>query len=376
MKHLNEPIRILQVGMSPNYGGTEAFIMEQYRHIDKRKVQFDFLNVFKEELACTSEIKDLGGRIYYLDMARHNGIGTYYEKLDEFFKKNSKQIDGIHCNCQSLINIDLLKYAKKYNVPIRIIHAHNAGYGQRPSFVQKLIILINKLTVKKYATHFFACSELAAKWMFPKNIQTTVIHNAIESRKFKFNENTRISKRADLNISSDTFVVLFVGRLDPQKNPLYLIEIFEKIAEKNSNSLLLVAGDGYMRGKIETLIEKKGLEDKVKLLGNRNDINELMQAADAFLLPSKFEGLGIVLIEAQAASLPCYTSKDVVPEEVDITNTVKFISLKSLPQEWARIILESSSATQVREDKYFKICNSGYNSEKCILEETYLQHEF
>lgn len=373
---MNEPIRILQVGMSPNYGGTEAFIMEQYRHIDKRKVQFDFLNVFKEELACTSEIKDLGGRIYYLDMARHNGIGTYYEKLDEFFKKNSKQIDGIHCNCQSLINIDLLKYAKKYNVPIRIIHAHNAGYGQRPSFVQKLIILINKLTVKKYATHFFACSELAAKWMFPKNIQTTVIHNAIESRKFKFNENTRISKRADLNISSDTFVVLFVGRLDPQKNPLYLIEIFEKIAEKNSNSLLLVAGDGYMRGKIETLIEKKGLEDKVKLLGNRNDINELMQAADAFLLPSKFEGLGIVLIEAQAASLPCYTSKDVVPEEVDITNTVKFISLKSLPQEWARIILESSSATQVREDKYFKICNSGYNSEKCILEETYLQHEF
>ena len=372
---MNEPIRILQVGMSPNYGGTEAFIMEQYRHIDRNKVQFDFLNVFKQDIACTDEIKALGGRIFDLDMARHNGISTYHANLDNFFKNYHKQFNGIHCNCQSLINIDLLKYAKKYTIPMRIVHSHNAGYGQEPSLLQKAIILLNKLTVKKYATHFFACSSLAAKWMFPQNAKTTVIHNAIDINKFRYNEQIRIAKRKDLHIADDTFVVFFVGRLDPQKNPLYLIEIFEEIVNKNSHSKLLIAGEGYMQAEIEALISEKGLGEKVQLLGNCTDVNELMQAADIFLLPSRFEGLGIVLVEAQAANLPCFTSKDVVPAEVNITNTVQFISLEKSPQEWAESILKNSSVTQTREDRYSQICDSGYNSENAakILQEIYWQ---
>lgn len=360
---MSGPIRILQVGMSPNYGGTEAFIMEQYRHIDKTKVQFDFLNVFTEEIACTAEICALGGRIYQLDMSRHNGISTYRLHLDDFFQRNHKEFQGIHCNCQSLINIDLLKYAKKYNIPMRIAHAHNAGYGREPNLMQKTLIWTNKLRVKKYATHFFACSSLAAKWMFPKNTPTTVIHNAINVNKFTFNANIRNVTRKELNISENTFVVFFVGRLDPQKNPLFLIDIFSEIVAHNNDSLLLIAGDGYMRDEMRAKISEKRLEDKIYLLGNRKDVNELMQAADAFLLPSRFEGLGIVLIEAQAADLPCFTSKGVVPEEVDVSNTVHFISLKHSPAVWAEKIMNHASVLQERQDKSSVISESGYNSE-------------
>lgn len=376
MRILNEPIRILQVGMSPYYGGTEAFIMEQYRYIDKSKVQFDFLNVFSENIACMDEIKALGGRIFKLDMTRHNGINAYHENLNNFFKKNHQEFDGIHCNCQSLINTDLLKYAKKYHIPIRIVHAHNAGYGQEPTLLQKAIILMNKLSVKNYATHFFACSTLAAEWMFPKNTKATVIHDAIDTKKFCYSEKTRNEKRKDLKTTDDTLVLLFVGRLDPQKNPLFLIEIFENVVRKNENSLLLIAGDGYMREEIKSLIYEKGLDNKVRLLGNRRDVNELMQAADAFLLPSRFEGLGIVLIEAQAAGLPCFTSKDVVPNEVNITNNVHFISLKDSPSNWADCLLSNATPLQKRQDTSLVISEGGYSIEDSVraLERVYFEN--
>ncbi len=358
------PIRILQVGMSPNYGGTEAFLMEQYRHIDKEKIQFDFLNVFQEELACASEILALGGRILNLDMARHRGMRSYRSRLNAFFKEHHRELAGIHCNCQSLINIDLLKYAKRYHIPVRIVHAHNAGYGKKPSLLQRALILKNKWTVKRYATHFFACSSLAAKWMFPKRTKATVIRNGIDVTKFDFDASIRSKKRSELQLAEDTLAVLFVGRLDPQKNPLFLIEIFERLASKHKNAKLLMAGDGDMRGDIEALVEKKGLFDKVQLLGNRSDISELMQAADAFLLPSLFEGLGIVLIEAQATALPCFTSRDAVPQEVDITNTVHFISLDSPAEAWSECILCHSSVLQDRRGKGEMIAEKGYDSKK------------
>lgn len=372
---MNKPIRILQVGMSPNYGGTEAFVMEQYRHIDKSVVQFDFLNVFSQSIACEKEIEALGGCVYHLDMARHKGFRAYHLKLDAFFNTHKGCFDGIHCNCQSLINIDLLRYAKKYGIPLRIVHAHNAGYGNKPGVLQKMIIFKNKLSIKKYATQFLSCSTLAAHWMFPKNTSVTVIHNAIDVKKFTYSESIRISKRKEFKITDDTLVILFAGRLDPQKNPLFLLDVFEELFRKNENVQLLIAGDGYMKMTVESYISEKGLAGKVQLLGNRMDINELMQAADAFLLPSRFEGLGIVLIEAQAADLPCFTSKDVVPWEVQILTNVKFISLKKSPSDWADCILKNASVFQKRRDTSSIITENGYSSKKVAqkLQEIYLQ---
>ena len=371
----HRPIRILQVGMSPTYGGTEAFVMEQYRHIDRSAVHFDFLNVFSEVLACQSEIESLGGKIYYLNMSRREGMRQYRANIDAFFLENHTRFQGVHCNYQSLINIDILAYAKKYQIPIRVAHAHNSGYGHEPNLVQKCLIWSNKRKIKDYATLFLACSKLAASWMFPRGVSTQIVHNAIDASQFCFSPSLRKKKRASLGISEDSLVIFFVGRFDPQKNPLFLIEVFRKLSDRVPDSLLLMAGDGIMRREIEGAIRNSGLSEKVQLLGNRRDISELMQAADAFLLPSLFEGLGIVLVEAQAAGLPCFASKDVIPSAVDITGLVNFISLEEPAERWARQIADKLSGKHPRKDRYEEICSAGYDSETNSrqLEEIYLR---
>lgn len=364
-------IRVLQVGMSPYYGGTESFLMSQYRAIDKKKIQFDFLNVYNVKIACQDEIETLGGHIYYLDMARHHGLRSYYKNLDEFFAKNARQFDAVHCNFQSLINTDVLKYAKKYGIKVRIAHAHNSGYGTEPNLKQKLLIGVNQRTLGLYATHYFACSSLAAKWMF-KNKETTIIHNAIETTKYLYNPEIRNKIRLQYGLA-DEKLLLFVGRLDPQKNLPFLIEIFSKVIKLQEKWKLFIIGDGILRSELEKLITCMHLQDKIQLLGTRNNVNEFLQAADAFLLPSKFEGLGIVLIEAQAAGIPCFTSKNVVPPEVDVTGLVRFISLDDSALVWAKDIVENTNDSRVNQAKAIE--KSGYDSISSIrfIENEYLR---
>lgn len=374
---MNKPIRILQVGMSPNYGGTEAFVMTYYRKIDRTKVQFDFLNVYNVDIACQNEIIELGGIIYYVDMSRRSGYLKYIRRLEDFFKRNSKNFDVIHCNMQSLINIDILKYAKKYNIPMRIAHAHNTGYGKTPTIVQKFFIKNNMRAIKHCATHFFACSKMAAEWMFPNNIDCTVINNAIDTKKFIFSQEIRDKKRKELNISGDTKTIIFVGRLDPQKNPFFLIDIFDKIVKINYKAKLLIVGDGYLKQDIEKVIYKKKLNSNIKILGFRSDVDELLQAADAFILPSFFEGLGIVLIEAQASGLPCFASEFVIPKSVNITGLVDFIPLKESAEVWANHILNKMSMHKVRKNMYSIVCNKNYDIDTNIkiLEKMYLESQ-
>lgn len=362
-------IRVLQVGMSPYYGGTEAFLMSQYRVIDRTKIQFDFLNVYKEKIACQDEIANMGGRIYYLDMARHHGLKKYYQNIDAFFKKNADQFDIVHCNYQSLINIDILKYAMKNGVKVRIAHAHNSGYGVEPSNKQKILIFLNRMAIKRYATDFFACSALAAKWMFKRD--ATIIKNAIEVNKYIFSLEKRKEVRDKLGINNQK-IILFVGRLDPQKNPLFLIDIFREI-KKKQDSILIIIGDGYLRDKINARIKEYKLEDSVKLLGTRNDVNELLQAADFFVLPSKFEGLGIVLVESQAAGLPTFTTKDVVPDDVKITDLLEFVSVNASAKEWAEKIL--CVDTTARKNMGDQVRQAGYDNRENAkkLEKLYLK---
>ncbi len=351
------PYRILQVGMSPYYGGTEAFLMNQYRKLDRTKIQFDFLNVFSQPIACEQEIEELGGKIYHLNMQRHKGLKQYYRNLDHFFREHSGKFHAIHCNLQSLVNVDLLKYAKKYAIPVRIAHAHNAGYGKEPGKLQKLLIFLNKRTVKRCATHYFACSELAAKWMF--NAQATVINNAIDARVYRFCEQTRNELRAEMGLGKEP-VVIFVGRLDPQKNPIFLLEIFKELLTFWEDAKLLVVGDGILRPQMETFIVENGLQSGVAMLGTRGDVSRLLQAADVFLLPSRFEGLGIVLVEAQAAGMPAFTSKDVVPEAVKITDFLEFIPLTHTPLQWAQRIAEN--ANTARQDSLEAVIRAGYDT--------------
>jgi len=366
---MDKCIRVLQVGMSEYYGGTESFIMSQYRAVDRTKVQFDFLNVYKGKIACQDEIEALGGRIYSLDMSRRNGLKEYYGRLDSFFKANSDRFDIVHCNYQSLINIDILKYAKKYGVKVRIAHAHNSGYGKEPNAVQKMIIAKNRLTLARYATDYFACSPLASRWMFGRD--SVIVKNAINCEKFLYSEEERKRVRAEMGLDGN-FVAIFVGRLDPQKNPLFLLDIFAKIVSKRPDARLLIVGEGVLKDQMLEHTRKLNIENSVSFLGSRSDVNTLLSAADAFVLPSLFEGLGIVLIEAQAASLPSYTS-DKVPTDAKISDLLHFIPLESSADEWADIILGADGAKRVNMKN--AVCEHGYdnaaNAKK--LEALYMQ---
>ena len=366
---MEKPLRILQAGMSPYYGGTESFIMNQYRKINRDMIQFDFLNVFDKPIACEEEIKALGGNVYHLNMSRRKGMKKYHQNLKNFFEEYGEKFDIIHCNFQSLINIDLLIYAKKYGIKGRIAHAHNAGYGTEPNILQKRIIANNKKKVSKYATTYFACSSLASKWTFGHS-KATVIHNAIDTKQFLFNIDMRNKIRSQYGLTNKK-LILFVGRLDPQKNPFFLIDIFNEIVRIDSNWKLFVIGDGALRPDIEQRIAQYGLQDYVNLLGSRSDVKDFLQASDCFLLPSKFEGLGIVLIEAQAAGIPCFTSKDVVPSDVDITGLVNFISLEQTSKDWATNIVNYEFPERI--DWYETVKSSGYDADSNV---SFIENEY
>lgn len=369
-----EPLRVLQVGMSPCYGGTESFLMGIYRKIDREKVQFDFLNVYDEEIACQSEIESMGGKILYVKFRRREGILNYYKGIREFFEKH-KDYKVIHCHYQGLQNIDMISYAAKAQIPRRIAHAHNSGYEYIPGIALRALIKYNKWKMSRVATDFFACSELAGSWMFGKTSKEglKVVRNAIDTELFRYNKTTRYEVRKELELE-DKFVVGNVGRFANQKNLLFLVEVFVEVLKLRDNACLLLVGDGLLREDIERKINQFGVADKVVLTGARRDINRIIQGMDTFVLPSKFEGLGIVLIEAQSSGLKCFASENVIPESAKVTDLLRFIPLEVGAKAWAKIIVEESDEYH-RSDRYENIVQSGYdiNSNVKMIENTYLE---
>lgn len=351
-------IRILHIIGSLNMGGIQTFLMSIYRNIDREKIQFDFLVGSKEPGDFNEEIKKLGGRIYSIT-PRKEGIKKNHMSLCNFFKEHN-EYKIVHQHVSSLSNITPLKIAKKYGVPIRIVHSHNIREGGRA--IHKFIHKWNQLFIKSYATDFFACSDLAAKWLFPKNQykkkEYVVIPNAIDVNKFVYNQMIRDEYRKLFNLDNK-FVVGHVGRFHPQKNHGFVIDVFLKIFQMNPQSMLVLVGEGDLRVEFEEKVKKLGLVDSVLFLGTRSDVSNLFQAMDSFLFPSLYEGLGIVLVEAQAAGLHCVTSKNVVPEDVNVSDLVDFLPLTSSPDVWANTVLKHKD--EIRYDREKGVKNAGYD---------------
>ena len=351
-------IRVLHVVHAMNCGGIETLLMNIYRNIDRSKIQFDFLLHTDEECYYNEEIRSLGGQIYCIP-SRREGIWKNIRALDVFLEKH-KEYKIIHQHVSSLSYIEPTKRARKKGVPVRIIHGHNIQEGG--SKIHEYIHKINRLNIHKNATDYFACSKLVAEWMYSKKQyryqEYNIINNAIQTEQFTFSEEIRKQKREELNIQ-DKFVIGHVGRFNEQKNHGFLLDIFKEIYNQNKKAVLLLVGDGKLRGDIQEKVERLDLENQVIFMGVRSDVAELFQAMDAFVFPSLYEGLGIVLIEAQASGLKCFTSAKVVPEEVDVTGNVEFIALDKSSEEWASEILKS--AYYIRENMKDKIIQGGYD---------------
>lgn len=360
-------IRVLHVLAGLNSGGTESFIMNVYRNINRNEIQFDFLLRQDSDPCTVKEVVAMGGRIYTLPHFPKKILGNYLE-LKRFFKERSAEYKAIHVHCNSLSYIAPLLEAKKYGINRRIVHSHNTQ-GANFRFVE-YIHKINKARIKNLATDRFACSRLAGDWMFNDSFQ--VVNNAIDVNKFKFNLQSREQTRDELAIDGK-FVIGHIGRFVEQKNHELLISIFHKVSTLDDDAVLLLIGEGPLQSKIRSRVESEGLSEKVIFTNTRKDIANLLSAMDVMVLPSKFEGLGIVLVEAQASGLKAITSKDVVPLEARTTNLLEYLSLDDSVDLWADKIL-SNKEPYIRDDKQIDIKNNGYEISDLVerLQDFYL----
>ncbi|QGQ47228.1 glycosyltransferase family 1 protein [Metabacillus sediminilitoris] len=331
-----QPIRVLQVVTIMNRGGLETMLMNYYRQIDRTKIQFDFMVHRDERGHYDDEIESLGGKIYRMPPIRPGNYHKYFNLLNEFFSEHKmfKVVHG-HNNENSCF---VLRAAKRFGVPCRIAHSHLSDLGID---IKLPFRLYARHVMKDNPTQYFACSKNAGKWLFGEQQEVTVLSNAVNVNDFKFSEQIRSKIRKELNIDNK-LVIGHIGRFNKQKNHELLIDIFKAVHEKKSDAILLLIGDGHLRSEIEKKVEKLGLSSNVKFLGVREDIAQLMQAMDLFLFPSLFEGLPVVLVEAQAAGLNCIVS-DSITSETDITGRIQYINLKDSIDLWVDRVITTTT---------------------------------
>lgn len=358
-------IRILQCVNDMHRAGLETMLMNYYRNIDRTKIQFDFLTHRPYRSDYDDEIEKMGGKVYYAPRLYPQNYPNYFKWMKNFFKEHP-EYKIVHSHIDTMSYLPLLA-AKKAGIPIRIAHSHNTSLDRDFKYLLKQYF---RLKINSVCTHRLACGEEAGKFLFG-NRSFKVIPNAIDAEKFYFNEELRNKKREELGIKSE-FVIGHVGRLSYQKNHKFLIEIFKELLKTEPESLLLLVGVGEKEQEIRNQVEDLGIDDKVRFLGNRSDVNELYQAMDVFVMPSFFEGIPVVGVEAQFAGLPCIFS-DKVPEEVKFSSKTNFISLNSSVVDWVTSIKEKMQMDRFMSN--FDLCNNDYNikSAHSILEEIYLK---
>jgi len=369
--------RILQIIAEPfENGGQELFITNLYKNIDKQRIQFDFVTPYSgKNEKLKNEVENLGANFYVADIKHKQGgllqrIG-FFKTVNKVIKENKYSI--VHINSVSLLGLMLgVLTAKRNKVKNIIVHSHNDGLL---TLKYKVMKKISDYILQKYVNNYFACSENAAKWKFPEDVikqkKYTVIKNGIDVEKFKFNEETRKEYRKQLRID-EKFVLGHIGRFEEQKNHKFIIDVFEEILKKEKNAVLLLIGEGSLKPKIEERVKDKNIQEHVKFLGVRNDVNNIVQAMDVFIFPSVFEGLGIAVIEAECSGLTVICSNK-LPKEVEITDNLIKMDLNDNVEKWADKILEMKENTN-REDAYRQIEKNGYNIKQVAkqLEQFYL----
>lgn len=373
---MDNVIRVLHVLGGVGLGGAESRIMDLYRQMNRDEIRFDFLihsaavkgGTFaalveeksdppvRKKQFYEDEIRALGGHIYALPKFRVYNYFTYRKAVQAFFAAH-REFRVVQGHMTSTAGI-YLPVAKKAGVPVTVAHARNAGVVKGP---KGLATKFFRRGLAKKADHCFACSAPAGEDVFGRAAmaagEVKIIHNAIDVSRFAYNEKVREEMRVQLGLA-DNLVLGHVGRFDYQKNHPYLLEVFAAVCRERHDAVLLLLGDGASRPAMEERCRELGIADRVKFLGNRKDAERYYQAMDVFLLPSFFEGLPGVLVEAQAAGLPCIVS-DTVTDEAQATDLVTYLSIETAPEVWAEEILKRADG--VRRDTAGELKEAGFD---------------
>lgn len=342
-------LRVFMVGMSTNKGGVEAYVVNLCGHLPE-----------EYEITYCLPHMEINGVAWDCPKNRHNYI-RYWRFWKKFFRAN--RFDVLYYNTCDIVSIDMLRFAKAAGVPVRIIHSHSTDNQVKMTLFHKFTEKVNRRELHRYATHFFACSKNAGIWMFGDR-KFSIIKNGISLKEYAFSATERGSCRAILGVGDEP-IIGCVGRLDPQKNPLFSVEVARQVCLLNPKAHIVFIGDGELREQVNNLIEQYHLADHIHLLGARDDVNRWYSAFDCLMMPSLFEGLPFVLVEAQAAGLPCVVSTE-VSQDANITGLVEYVSLKESAQNWAKNLLQA--AKKPRQDTLQRLLEAGYSIEETSKE--------
>lgn len=327
--------RILVYGMTDNTGGIETYLMNVMQKLNEYGIKFDFVCDFSN-IAYSDLISDCGSKVYFIPAKSKGLLKHWYELLK--ILKSHKEYKTIYFNIldAGVVFTMIIPWLLHRKI---VTHSHNGETDKKRlhRYCRAALVFVTD--------QYLACSQIASEFMFGKNTKiqnkVIIIPNAIDMEKYKYNEQIRIKKREELGISNDTIVIAHVGRLSMQKNPFGMLDIFKETVKKRKKVVLLSIGTGDLETEVKAYASTIGIAKQVKFMGKRTDVDELLQAADIFFLPSFYEGLPIVALEAQAAGLNCVISSN-ISREVDITGNVSFIDIDTSCTEWAEELLKKA----------------------------------
>lgn len=355
-----KPIRILHMIGSLNVGGSQSVVLNLYKNIDRSRFQFDFVIDHPGQTELLEEVVKLGGKVYHAPTFKGTNLVSVLKFWNNFFS-NHKEYRILHSHVRSYASIFFF-IAHIHSIKT-IIHSHSTSNGEG-----LLAILKNALQypLRFQADYFIACSKEAGAWLFGNTIISSpyyhILQNAIDIRKYEYDPYVREKYRRELNVNGKR-VFIHVGRLTEAKNHFYLLNVFHKYLQNYNNSILLIVGDGELRNQIKNTIDDLGLHNNVKMLGTRSDVAQLLQASDCFLFPSKWEGLPVTVVEAQASGIPCLVSSNVT-NDVFITNLAIKLNIDQGIDCW---VDKMKNLSYERLDVKKSIIDAGFDI-KCTVE--------
>lgn len=364
------PRRVLLVFTIMNRGGAETMVMNYYRHIDRSRLQFDFLVHREEPGVYEEEIRALGGRIFRLPPLSLLRLSEYRKAVAAFFDAHP-EYELVHGHCSEL-GYWIYREAAARKLPFIAAHAHSSPHGIDKNSLPRFVL---KHLMRPFLTHGFTCNELCGRWLFGRRgaKNAVIVRNAIDANHFRYSQETRAAVRSDMGWEG-RLVVGHVGNFSWPKNHDFLLSVFRALRKIRPKALLVLIGSG---GENEAHVRAEAAQAEwngsIRLLGGRDDVAELLQGVDVFAFPSCFEGFGIAMLEAQAAGLPVVASDRVPGDAAVVPGSADFLSLKASPETWAEAIARKAD-TWRRADTFSLLRDAGYdiarNAER--LQELYL----
>lgn len=348
--------KILIITSGLTAGGVDSLILNVLAEMDRKRFCIDFLIFEDSKDDWEYKFKAYGCKVYKIQRARKAGTISIIKQYKRIIKEGKYNIVHSHIGFGSVLPLIAVSQIKGCKIAT---HAHFDDYPVSKMTKALGHILFNVLPCKR-----LACSIGAGQALYGTKSCFDFVKNGIDTSRFSYNEAIRNEVRDELGIKEDQFVIGTVGRMEYQKNHDFLVDIFEIIHRSLPNSELVLIGDGSLKDEIHKKLEDKKLTECTRFLGIRNDVDKLLQALDVFIMPTRFEGLSLALLEVEASGLPCLTS-DVVPAEAKVVENFHFLSLKEGPDIWAKQAMQYYK--QIRSDGSTSVREAGFDKKDVAL---------